>query len=606
MAFFIPNRLSKEFRSTAGERRTFQALADGLQKSKYWYVWFDVGLGRSQTHPDFVLIHPEHGLLVLEVKDWSVARIRQFGKDYVQTDTGSFRMPVEQARGYVLEATRGLSFSPPFGYGVVLPNHTRDDLDRKVNGVSWNDLVEPYLLLTKEVLEDPDRLEAHLVQLLPQQAKRRPKMTQAQFDELRRKIDPSVAVAGRSFQEADGSYTPAVISVQQERAAKSVGEGHRLMQGVAGSGKTLVMLYRAKMLAAMHPGWRILYLCWNRAVTTYLQQVYDGIALDAGRGSVQFKSYTQWAGEQCRAHGLSPDAPSTGDGHEAALVLTQRLLGHGVRPAYDAILVDEGQDFHEDFYRLVVQALNPETNSLLICYDHAQNLYQRKVSWKSLGVRVQGKRAISFDVTNDRLGTNYRNTAQIARFALALYDDAVPTKGPDDVEGEVNTLGASREQGPLPDVYVARTRREEVAQLVAWLRAQHNAGVPWHDLMVLYPRRRSGYHGFDLERDVLRALERDGIPTAWLTRDSVSKKSFGLHTDAVKVSTIHSAKGMDYEGVAAVACDLLGKDDGDLPVAEAYVAATRARRRLLLTMTSGHDAVERLLLSAHERTSSAT
>lgn len=598
MAFFIPNRLTEEFQSTPGERRTFQALADGLAEAKSWYVWFDVGLGRSQVHPDFVLIHPDHGLIVLEVKDWSLRRIHRLGKAHVVVDGREYRMPVEQARDYVFKATRGMSFSPPFAYGVVLPNHTRADLDRKVNTVAWTDIVEPHLLLTKDDLHDPNGLEARLLQLLPPQATRRGRMTQAQFDLLRRRIDPSVAVTGRTFEEADGSHTPAVISVQQERAAKSVGEGHRLMQGVAGSGKTLVMLYRAKMLAAMHPNWNILYLCWNRAVTTYLQQVYDGIDFEAGQNRVQFKSYTAWTNEMCRMHGLPLYGPD--GGQVTALTTTQRLLARGIRPLYDAILVDEGQDFYEDFYRLIVQALNPETNSLLICYDHAQNLYGRSVSWKALGVKVQGKRPISFDVTNDSLGTNYRNTAQIARFALALYGDAVPTKGSDDVERTVHTLGSSREQGPLPEVYVAKKRTEEAKHLVAWLRAQHADGVPWRDLMVLYPDRRSAERSFDLENDVLRTIERAGIPTAWITRDTASRRTFDLNKDAVKVSTIHSAKGMDYEGVAVIACDLLGSVSGELSIPNVYVAATRARRRLLMTLTSGHAAAERLLLTARE------
>ncbi|MFX4978953.1 hypothetical protein ABTC37_19980, partial [Acinetobacter baumannii] len=41
---------------------------------------------------------------------------------------------------------------------------------------------------------------------------------------------------------------------------------------------------------------------------------------------------------------------------------------------YDAILIDEGQDFAQEWIQSLVKILNPETNSILFCYDPAQNI----------------------------------------------------------------------------------------------------------------------------------------------------------------------------------------------------------------------------------------
>src|SRR4051794_22685276 len=53
------------------------------------------------------------------------------------------------------------------------------------------------------------------------------------------------------------------MDLHQENMAKQIGDKHRLIRGVAGSGKTLVLASRAKMLAKAHPDWKILVLCYG-------------------------------------------------------------------------------------------------------------------------------------------------------------------------------------------------------------------------------------------------------------------------------------------------------------------------------------------------------
>jgi superfamily I DNA/RNA helicase len=57
---------------------------------------------------------------------------------------------------------------------------------------------------------------------------------------------------------------------------------------------------------------------------------------------------------------------------------------------YQAILIDEGQDFADEWYRLLLRAFDPEANRLFIAFDSSQNIYQRRVSWRILGVQIVG------------------------------------------------------------------------------------------------------------------------------------------------------------------------------------------------------------------------
>lgn len=55
------------------------------------------------------------------------------------------------------------------------------------------------------------------------------------------------------FDDADDKATvpdfQRVMDLQQEQLARSLGNGHRVIHGVAGSGKTMILSYRAEYLA---------------------------------------------------------------------------------------------------------------------------------------------------------------------------------------------------------------------------------------------------------------------------------------------------------------------------------------------------------------------
>jgi hypothetical protein len=62
-----------------------------------------------------------------------------------------------------------------------------------------------------------------------------------------------------------------VMDRQQEAFAKSLGEGHRIIRGVAGSGKTLILVYRARLLAQLFPQRRFLVTCYTRSLAGQLR-----------------------------------------------------------------------------------------------------------------------------------------------------------------------------------------------------------------------------------------------------------------------------------------------------------------------------------------------
>ena len=75
MATLIPAIGTCASRMTSGERRLAERLEQKLEDD--YLLWYDVPVGPKQTHPDFVVIHPRRGMLILETKDWRLDTIRR-------------------------------------------------------------------------------------------------------------------------------------------------------------------------------------------------------------------------------------------------------------------------------------------------------------------------------------------------------------------------------------------------------------------------------------------------------------------------------------------------------------------------------------------------
>lgn len=85
-----------------GERLVMEQLRRCLPDE--CVVWHDIPVGRLQRQPDFVIFHPERGLLVLEVKHWKPGSIRKANLSRITLQDGNSPHPMKQAHECVLQA----------------------------------------------------------------------------------------------------------------------------------------------------------------------------------------------------------------------------------------------------------------------------------------------------------------------------------------------------------------------------------------------------------------------------------------------------------------------------------------------------------------------
>jgi len=291
---------------TSGERRLAERLQDKLD-GDYW-LWYDVPVGPTNAHPDFVVMHPSRGILILEVKDWCLSTIGQADKQsWVILPDGTPKTvinPLEQARQYAHQVVDALKRDPqltqangphqgqivfPWSYGVVFANITRQQF--KAAGLQH--AIEPQRVLCKDEMTesvDAEDLQSRLWDMFPYLM--RGVMTLPMLERVRWIMFPQVrvptqgALFASNMEDAELPNIMRVMDIQQEQLARSLGDGHRVIHGVAGSGKTMILGYRAEHLARASSASSkpILILCFNEPLGVKLASVMHAKGLHAWAG----------------------------------------------------------------------------------------------------------------------------------------------------------------------------------------------------------------------------------------------------------------------------------------------------------------------------------
>lgn len=596
MATLIPTRNSCLPRMTSGEKRVSERLEQKLEDD--YLIWYDVPVGLKQRHPDFVIVHPRRGLLVLEVKDWKAETILQADSTQFTliTDRGTVKEnnPLLQARafalevGVVLQRDPALHYPPghrhagklvmPWGWGVVLANISRKQFDE----AGLEAVIPPHLVICRDEIYETveaeafqERLWAMFPQVFPVA------LTLPQIDRVRWHLFPELRVdpAAGQFGLFPAADAPAkaieipelikVMDAQQEQLARSLGDGHRLIHGVAGSGKTMILGFRALQLARMMAK-PILVLCYNKTLASRLDQLVGERGL---ADKVSVRNFHAWCRQMLVTYHV--DLPEKGSENffeqMVERVMTGVERGQIPRFQYGAVLVDEGHDFEPDWYKLIVQMVDPSTNSLLVLYDDAQNIYgksdRRKFTWKELGVQAQGRTTI--------LKLNYRNTLEILSVARGFASDLlIENTGDDDGVPLIAPESAGR-RGAIPELIRTDTAAAQLTVLIQCIRDEAANGRRLSDIAVIF---RNQWEGEKLHE----ALKREGIASRLAEGDA--KRTLFVVEDAVKLVTMHSSKGLEFPFVIIPGLGSLpkpGKDETE-EARLLYVAMTRATERLVL------------------------
>jgi len=508
----IPERPMLDTESNA-ELRLFERLRDETPDdivAFHGVAWLVPGrAGRPRRgESDFVLAHPDHGVVTLEVKGGSIRYDATVGQWFSVGKKGEAEIkdPVRQCerasfllRDALARAKRGGGKGLPYGHAVAFPDTTIGSRPLMPN------LPREILIDHKDVSGLAGRLErlfrywdgdSHLggsgIELLESVLANSFDLHAPlafEFEEKEREL----------LQLTEEQYSVLDMLSRQTRVA---------IGGCAGSGKSFLAAEKARRLTEQ--GFRVLVLCFNRFLAEHLRRGLADVE------EIDVYSYDGLCHAVLREVGIDfPEEPADGDGrywHELREAFAE--AAPAAKRRYGALIVDEAQDFHEDWW-LPLQLLldDPDKSPLYVFFDDNQRIFAVPANLPVPGEPL-------------RLPVNCRNTKTINRLVTQFYrGETIEARGPEGPPIDRHFYETDDELLTQLDLNVARWLREaeiapaDIALLSAkgtersalW-RVDELGGAkltddPWEKGKIL----RSSIHRFKgLERLVVAVTELDG------------------------------------------------------------------------------------------------
>lgn len=372
---------------------------------------------------------------------------------------------------------------------------------------------------------------------------------------------------------------------QQRHVLPATGQ-HQRLHGVAGSGKTLVIAQRAANLAAA--GKRVLVVTFNVTLWQYIRRLVNQTAVNFPWRNIEFHHFHGFCKNFLIENSI--EWPLVGnrrpkqflDEMTPELVMELIQAGHNSKARhYDAILIDEGQDFPRTYYDTLGHFLT-ENDELLFVADRRQNVYLRDDSWleKMSNTKFRGRWR--------ELKHSYRLPAVIAQEANRFAEQFLPATATTAtvIETAPVSLPASPTIQPSPLLWHNVTSPVQAYTLAATtaqkLIKEH--GVKPADIVILTPNQRDGWalvRQLAKQNLAVNHVLADDDGAVGRKRERYRKRTFAEGDLRLKVSTIHSFKGWELNHVI-----LLTPEDDKFWEAQSpylfYVAMTRTRQSLVV------------------------
>lgn len=379
MAKMHPRHLNPETVSEA-ERDLYLMFAKQLDDSYMVFHsarWQGVdNLGRPRDgEADFIIAHPQNGILVLEVKGGA---IRYDAKRDQWTSVRRDGIPVEiqnpfeqalKSKHFLrerLQSRLGIKSRITMGHAVAFPNGIIP-----ANSVSAD---KP-----RDIILDSDQLNQTAVWVDAVMKYWRGRDSESSGAPGGKAIEALEQLLSRSWSlrpvlasEFRGEHSQLIQLTEQQYMVLDVLNQHRRarVSGFAGSGKTMLAAEKARRLAAQ--GFRVLLTCFNRALGAQLRSQIEPSK------NLHILTFYELCEKWTRKAGVLPEQTEKKEWFRNQL---PAALGEATRrlpDRYDAIIVDEGQDFRAGWWDLLGELLRDRENSILyIFYDDNQRIYKQ-------------------------------------------------------------------------------------------------------------------------------------------------------------------------------------------------------------------------------------
>jgi len=550
------------FNGDVSERAMYRALKEQLPddwvvRYNYVFCYWQAGKLCPDGQADFIVAAPGRGLMFIEVKGAS-GLVCQDGQYYWLKDDGNLGNPTEnpfqQAQGNKHSIVKLLSnklvgchyFPGRYGHLLAFP---------RAQGTIPTSHIEEIAIRYGDMKDILARIDgAFKIFGTADDAKC---FTPEKMALIVEKLEDNMRVVPVAAADVDeDKRTIEALTKQQWAAFKGILGNRRIrVTGVAGSGKTMLALWAAERYAGAGQeaaSQKVLFLCYNKLLKKWIELTYP---VETRRFEVEtFHSLTGrlCASTQRPFKAIGPEAWT--DDAPAALLDAIDVIGEAAK--YDAVFVDEAQDFHSPWWTPLEFLLRGQNSVLLMFSDPRQNLYVENGGEVNVGT--------VFD-----LSQNCRNTKEIAGYCGEV------------ISGQMESFDLSP-NGPNPTI---RSATPQVGQRRAIVRGIVNEwlieGFKPAQIAILSPWSQD-HDGCALKD--LGQIANKPVVAGEIGLQKWRAAQVGAGEQVIFGDTIKSFKGLEADCV--VISDLPCTGVAGYDVADLYVAASRAKHRLVLIPSS--------------------
>jgi len=548
---------------THGENRVLNKLKAIYGAKEYDAFLYPQPLIMSYN-PDFLLIDPFKGVCIIEVKDWSRSYIKYMNRTSVTDVNGKeLHNPAYRARQY-FNALKNVLEREEF-----LLNERKELRFRLYSKIIFTEMNSIEIASLKEVLCQPvtecissNQLTSLSVNTLFTEDTIF--LDKGTVSTIRGKVFPELQIKRVQTEiwqfnrkNTLDNRVIATLDYEQEQFARRIPYGHYMVTGVPGSGKTVIMVARAIHLLRENPEWKIKILTYNSSLEKKLEQHFkskheDFLYMGIKYENIEISTFHQMARE-IAAINIS----GTEDGQFWDVTLPYIAMDKA-QSVYDAILIDEYQDFHDSWIKLCLKLCkkHPDksgelTENIFLAGDRLQSIYNPKShSWKSLGINIMGRSKL--------LKTSYRSGGSHIALAMnyLMLDDELQREVEKFYEGRDGICQNFDSESSVN--FFTGNHKNINGILLDLLNNNYNP----EDILVLGPSHKGNEM---LYRNLDNSIKH------------VAKVSKKFDENKLLITTYHSSKGLENKVCILLNIDRLADNKRLI-----YVGLTRASERLYI------------------------
>lgn len=574
---------------TKGEWKVLNYFLDNLPSS--WEIYIQPHL--NGLRPDFVLLHPERGIAVYEVKDWDLDAMEYFvaqekgrpprlmahrgGRTFsMEKHNPVAKIDLYKDEIFSLYCPR-LSSKAGFGAivaGIIFPfakeKRVRELMQPFQLHYGHNEFESLYPIIGHETLTNGAKYSEK-------------KVLRSLYSDDDRMSDEIAADLRHWLVEPDSSAEqrrPLMndLSPSQKRLVTTrTATGFRRVRGAAGSGKTFVLAGRAALLAS--EGKNVLVIAFNITLINYILDMAVRFTQSGKvRSQIVALNFHAWCKRIAVTTGNSEGYDELWQqGVPAETVLkeylpsaTQQWLQEvDESEKWDAILLDEGQDFELSWWITLRKALKPDGEALL-CADRTQNIYG-VAPWTEEEMSQAGFRG-----PWGAMAESFRLSPSMCRLAKLFIDNFMPgteVQIPEPLQGiiEYKTI---LQWWQVPRGGAARYCVDAMERMVI----DSQPPIAYADLTCIVENARIGEEVVALLKakgiDAIHTFGKGASPVEKYYDGQRKKQAFFKGDARVKITTLHSYKGWESKVLVVH----IGNANSPPSLALAYAGMTRLKQ----------------------------